>query len=93
MLEMQAKHEVALAKHDEAVRRFDEDIDILRQQIGDTSLTAQSMLQVVSLHNDRIRLHRERPDEHDRRFDQFIQRFDSLLDYLRGEPGNGRGPA
>jgi hypothetical protein len=83
ILEMQAKREAAVLRHDEEMAE-------IRDQLG-------RVAQILSTHSERLTPHRERLDAQDRRFEEymaaqdrrfeaFIQRFD---DFLRGRRGNG----
>jgi hypothetical protein len=83
MLEMQAKHETAVLRHDEEMAE-------IRHELG-------RAVQILATHGERLTLHRERLDAQERefrerldaeqqRFEAFIQRFD---EFLRGRRGNG----
>jgi hypothetical protein len=83
ILEMQAKHEAAVLRHDEEMAE-------IRDQL-------RSVAHILSTHSERLTFRRERLDAQgkrfedymaaqDRRFEAFIQRFD---DFLRSRQGNG----
>ncbi|MGH9446564.1 MAG: hypothetical protein ACRD3O_12665 [Terriglobia bacterium] len=103
ILEMQAKHEAAVARHDveiaelralsrdtaDRLRALAQDTaERLRALAQDTADQFRTVARILNTQNDRLALHRERMDAQDRRFDAFIERFD---EFLRGQRPNGLG--